>query len=171
MPITEIEVPSNALTAKFRQQGDFVDCYCIDIKKSIDLELFIKAFYTSRAFILERTLLSLLTLKPTFDRHAQLLAEGKQDTFSIWSVEERVKEQILLKEFTNHTKSWLMIHKWDSADITRLCFGSVVVANKVDTNGKGNFGLMFHLLGGFHRLYSRVLLNSAYRKLLQIQSV
>jgi len=50
---------------------------------------------------------------------------------------------------------------------TRLYFGFVVVPKSVSKNGQGSFGVMFNLLDKFHGVYSRALLNAAYKRLLR----
>ncbi|MEH6450534.1 MAG: hypothetical protein V7765_17820 [Oleispira sp.] len=162
------ELPSDALSTSYQEQGAFVDCYYMDIAKDISLEQYIQAFYTTTLFKLERSLLSLATFKRTKDVEAVELSLGKSDQYSIWTVEGRESNQIMLRDFTGNTRSWLMVQKPNENQMgTRLYFGSVVVPKSVSKNGQGSFGVLFHLLDKFHEVYSRALLNAAYRKLLR----
>jgi hypothetical protein len=165
--IIETELPSEALSTRYQEQGAFVDCYYIDIAKDISFEQYIQAFYTRTLFKLERCLLSLATFKRTKDEDAVELSLGKTDQYSIWTVEGREYNQIMLRDFTGNTRSWLMVKKLSENNVgTRLYFGSVVVPKDVTKDGQGSFGVLFHLLDKFHKIYSRALLRAAYRKLL-----
>ena len=164
--VFETELPSNALSAIYKEQGAFVDCYYMDIAKDVGLDDYIQAFYTTTLFKLERSLLSLATFKRAVDSEAVELSTGKSDTYSIWTVEGRESDQIMLRDFTSSTRSWLMVQKpRDNEMSTRLYFGSVVVPKNKTKSGQASFGVLFHLLGKFHLLYSQALLSAAYRKL------
>jgi hypothetical protein len=166
--VIETELPSNALSATYKERGAFVDCYYIDIVKDISLDDYIQAFYTTTLFKLERSLLSLATFKRVMDSEAVELSTGKSDTYSIWTVEGRESNQIILRDFTSSTRSWLMVQKPNDNEMsTRLYFGSVVVPKDKTKNGKASFGVLFHLLDKFHQVYSKLLLNAAYKKLLR----
>lgn len=162
------ELPNDTLSALYQKQGAFVDCYYIDIAIDISLAEYIQAFYTTSIFKLERSLLSLATLKCTRDDKAVELSLGRSDNYSIWTVEGRESNQIMLRDFTGNTRSWLMVEKSSGSEIsTRLYFGSVVVPKDKAKNGQASFGVLFHLFGKFHQVYSRALLKAAYRKLLR----
>ena len=169
MNINEIEVPVTALSAKYRERGAFIDCYCIDLPKDISLEQYIQSFYTTTLFKLERTVLSIATLKSASDKDAVELSLGLADKYSIWSVESRRDNQILLADFTGKTKSWLMVQRLTSTKtpMTRLYFGSVVIPKTITKNGQVSFGAVFHLLSKFHQIYSRALLKAATQQLLK----
>ena len=164
------DLPSNALLEKYKQAGAFVDCYYINMNKQVTLAEYIHAFYTTPIFKIERTILSIFARRPSSDSQAKELSLGNSDTFSIWSVEQRLENQILLCEFTGNTRSWLMVatSKTDASN-TRLYFGSTVIPKESD-DGKKTFGVLFHLLGGFHRLYSRALLKAAAKKVTEIKT-
>lgn len=160
------ELPDIALSARYQAQGAFVDCYYVDIAKDVSLQTYIQAFYTTPLFKLERSLLSLVTLKHTKDSDAVELSLGKTDHFSFWTVEGREINQILLRDLSGNTRSWLMVEKSSDKEVkTRLFFGSVVVPKERSKNGKASFGLLFHLLDKFHKVYSRALISAAYRSL------
>jgi len=170
--IIEAETPSDALSAKYLEDGAFVDCYYIDFPEEITLDRYIEAFYTTSLFKVERTILSIVTFKQTTDSEAAELSLGKSNSYSIWTVESRNSNQILLCDFTKKTRSWLMVKtlKNEETVISRLFFGSVVVPSKVSKSGHASFGLLFHLFSRFHLSYSKALLNSAYKNLLRKKS-
>ncbi len=161
-------LPSNALSAAYKEQGAFVDCYYIDIATDISLAEYIQAFYTTAIFKLERSLLSLATFKRTKDDEAVKLSLGESDTYSIWTVEGREDNQVMLRDFTGNTRSWLMVEKASGSEMnTRLYFGSVVVPKSKAENGQASFGVLFNLLSKFHQVYSKALLTAAYKRLLK----
>ena len=165
--VFESELPSNALSATYKTQGAFVDCYYSEIAKDVSLDQYIQAFYTTPLFKLERSLLSLATFKGASDHDALALSLGKSDRYSIWTVEGREANQILMRDFTGNTRSWLMVEKANGSEVkNRLYFGSVVVPKGKAEKGQASFGGLFHLLGKFHQVYSKALLSAAYKKLL-----
>jgi len=167
--IVEVSLPAKALSATYQEEGAFADCYYIDIPRDVTLETYIKAFYTTPVFKIERTLLSIVTFKVATDSDAMALSLDQSERYSIWTVERRQSNQILLRDFTQKTRSWLMIEKRkdDDAVITRLFFGSVVVPKSVSSKGHASFGVLFHMFDRFHKFYSRMLLRSAYKSLLK----
>ncbi len=167
--IIEAEIPSDVLPAKYVDEGAFVDCYYIEIPKDVSLAQYIEAFYTSSLFKVERGILSLVASKSAVDSDAVELSLGESERYSIWTVENRASNQILLCDFTKNTRSWLMVESLKTSDIvtTRLFFGSVVIPKKISANGDSSFGVLFHSLSWFHQIYSKALLNAAYKKLLR----
>ena len=164
--VFESELPSNALSATYKTQGAFVDCYYSEIAKDVSLDEYIQAFYTTPLFKLERSLLSLATFKRANDDGAVELSLGKSDHYSIWTVEGRESNQIMLLDFSGNTRSWLMVEDKKNEMGTRLYFGSVVVPKDRKNNGQASLGKLFHFFGSFHKIYSKALLSAAYRKLL-----
>jgi len=144
--------------AKYAHAGAYADCFTIEISGRVSLPQFVEAFYTSRVFKLERLILQWLVNKPSTDIEAKELAAGSRDRFAAWTVEGRSADQLLLCDYLGHTRSWLMVapRERESEDGTRLYFGSVVVPVR---------RFPYNVLLGFHRLYSRVLLNSASARL------
>lgn len=167
--IIETDLPHDSLSAKYLEQGAFVDCYSVEIARDVSLQRYIQAFYSTPLFKLERGILSLVTGRRASDLDAFQLAQGQVNDFSIWRVEERTSTQILMCDSSHKTRSCLMVKKVTSSQksVSRLYFGSVVVPDQVFEDGQGKFGFLFHGLGLFHRWYSRALLKSAYRKLLK----
>jgi hypothetical protein len=76
----------------------------------------------------------------------------------------RTDTQLLLGDFQNRTRSWLAVLPLPAGG-TRLHFGSGI-RSVIDRNtGAAKMSWGFRALGGFHVLYSRILLGAARRKL------
>ena len=149
--------------AYVRRQA-YTDCYAVFVPGVTTLAEFVEAFYTTRLFKLERWLLARALNLPATDEQALRLAQGACDRYSAWRVEQRSNDEILV-EF-GPTRSWLCAKPAaGSAPGTTLLFGSVVVPTRPD----GGFGLAFHALGGFHRLYARLLLAAAARRVIALR--
>lgn len=159
------ELPENALLQRYRESGAYTDCYFVDIARGVSLVDFIVAFYTTVPFKTERLILKWAFSKPSTDEEANLLAEAKTDKFAAWYVEARRDEEILLSDFRDRTRSWLMTET--SATSTRLYFGSAVVQKPNVEAHERRTGMRFSLLLEFHKLYSKILLSSARRRLLR----
>ena len=156
--VTAAELPGGTLLDDYRSGGGHVDCYSADVPGDVDLGQLITAFYTSQAFRPERWLLGALLGRRADDGDVARLAAGQTTRFSAWTVEARRDNEILLCDFQGRTRSWLMVRKVTGG--TRLHFGSAVVPQK-----RGTDRLLFRALLGFHRWYSRALLNGAVREI------
>ncbi len=164
-------LPDSALLRRFNT-GDqapgsnaYVDCFVTELAGKTSLEPFVQAFYTSPVFKVERKLLALFGDYAASDDDARRLASGEATTFSAWRVEDRDSQQLLLSDLGGRTRSWLMVEHdaSRSTNFTRLFFGSAVVPVTNRKTGKSELGIVFHMLTGFHKLYSRALLSSARR--------
>lgn len=158
-------MPAAALLRKYQDGQGYSDCYVTEIPLAVSHAEFVAAFYTTRLFKVERALLTWLAALPSSDAGAQALAAGRVGTFAAWRVESRAVGQLLLADMLGRTRSWLMAEP-AGAGGTRLYFGSAVVPKRKAAGGKQTMGVAFHALGGFHRLYSRLLLGAACRRLL-----
>jgi hypothetical protein len=127
----------------------------------------VAAFYTTWLFRLERWILRLAVARPSTDEEAHELARGERDSFAAWSVEARAPDQLLMCDFTSRTRSWLMVAPAAGAAGTRLYFGSVVVPVRDPKTGETGLGPVHGPLFGFHRVYSRLLLGAAARRLVR----
>lgn len=156
-------LPLHALLQRYQRNGAYADCYCIELPAPVSHEAFVAAFYTTPVFKLERLLLHWLLKKPSTDAEARTLAAGARDAFAAWTVEARAPDQLLMCDVAGRTRSWLMTER--AAQGTRLFFGSAVVPRVDRATGRSQMGAGFHALLGFHKLYSRVLLRSAARRL------
>jgi hypothetical protein len=166
-PIQACEPPQNALLRQCRERGAYTDCYAVEIPQVVSHAEYVEAFYTTWVFRLERLILRLLVSRPSTDAGARQLALGEREDFAAWSVEARAPDQLLLVDFQGRTCSWLMNKPLPGGQSTRLYFGSAVVAAQDRHSGAQGIGFVFRALLGFHKLYSRVLLRSAVRRLTQ----
>ncbi len=171
--IDPCEVPPGSLLRIYKDGTGFADCYVAEVPGAVTQEAFIEAFYTSPLFKIERTMLRYIASRPATDADARQLAIGKATTFSAWRVEGQSASELLLADFTGRTRSWLMAEAVAGVSQplkTRLYFGSAVVplpAKASSVGQKPRMGKMFHALLGFHRLYSRLLLRAAIRRIEQ----
>lgn len=162
MPL-EVPVPDASLLGKYKQSNVFTDCYSTVVTIPVTLPEFIDAFYTTWLFKLERWLLALFCRKPSTDKQVNQLARAQTRDMSAWRVESRTETEILLSAW--HTRSWLCVQSEQTGrhavTSINLLFGSAVMPSK----SNDQFALLFHLLGGFHRWYSKCLLAAAAKKL------
>ncbi len=166
-PVISRALPEHALLFDFHAKGDYADCFTIDVAGKVSLQEYVEAFYTCWLFKLERLLLRWLVAKPSSDQHAEQLAAGLADNFAAWTVEGRLQDQLLLRDYQGRTRSWLMVEPITPApgDCSRLYFGSGVVSGRDKKTGFPVMPLTFRLMLGFHRCYSRALVRSAAAKL------
>jgi hypothetical protein len=153
---------------KYKDGAGFVDCYVIEVPGLITQVNFIEAFYTSPLFKIERTILKYAVAKPATDVDVKQLAQGKLSKFSAWRVESQSASELLLADYTGSTRSWLMAvaapNNVNAAQSTLLYFGSAVLARKRNSDGQLSMGWIFRSLLGFHRIYSRLLLKAASKR-------
>ena len=164
--ITACALPDEALLRRYLAwEGAYVDCYATEISAAVSHAEYVEAFYTTAVFRIERWLLRLVS-KPSTDTQAAAIASGAAEAFAAWTVEARATDQLLLTDFIGRTRSWFMVVPLtgDGAPRTRLYFGSAVVSKK-QRSGRVGLGLVFRVLLGFHKLYSRVLLRAARSRL------
>jgi hypothetical protein len=162
--IQSVAIPPSALLQAYGVGIGYADCYCATVASETSLESFIGAFYTTPLFKVERAILRWFASKPSSDADALELAKGTSARFAAWKVEERTSNQLLLADFTGRTRSWLMAESLAAEGCgqgTRLYFGSAVVPLKDKDTGNETMGFGFRALLGFHKAYSRLLLQSA----------
>lgn len=161
------DLPDHALLAAHRNRGDYTDCFSVDFCGAISLADYINAFYTTAPFKAERIILKLLISKPSTDDEARRLASAGIDKFAAWHVSARSDDQLLMCDYRGSTCHWLMTEQIDVGDsaTTRLYFGSAIVAHEDKKTGAKRIGSSFRALLWFHKVYSRVLLGAAKRKL------
>jgi len=161
------KLPENALLKSYEQQGAYTDCYYMDLPGHICHNEYVEAFYTSRLFKVERTILTIAVNRPSTDEQARQLADGEAEIFSAWNVEGRMENQLLLCDHLGRTRSWLMSVTTNGKESpgTRLYFGSAVIPIGTSVSGRKSFGFGFHALLSFHRLYSRALMRSMLSRL------
>ena len=163
--IARLDLPDNALLRQYHHAqcaGAYTDCYATVVAKRVNLSDFICAFYTTRLFGLERTLLKLVVNRPSTDQNARDLASGAIDAFAAWTVEQRAERQLLMCDMHARTRSWFMVEPITPSGHTRLLFGSAVVPRAKEA---GKLGLLVRASMPLHKLYSRALLHAARRRL------
>lgn len=157
--IEKCSLPDNALLQKYAQSGAYTDCYSVLLTNAVSRADFVASFYTTWLFKLERFILRWVVSKPSTDEQARLLADGQLDAFAAWYVEARADNQLLMCDFRDRTRSWLMVFE------SRLYFGSAVVPARHPGSDKPSLGPMSQILLGFHRRYSKALLYAARSRL------
>jgi hypothetical protein len=165
--IRPCEVPQNSLLSRYQTALGFADCYVTEVPGAISQAAFIEAFYTSPLFKVERTILKYFVSKPATDADARQLADGVATRFSAWCVEGQSRSELLLADFSGRTRSWLMASQRGGpgrSSSTRLYFGSAVVPRQRTGTRQRAMGWRFHALLRFHRLYSRLLLRAASKR-------
>ncbi|MFT4562811.1 MAG: hypothetical protein ACI9BW_002558 [Gammaproteobacteria bacterium] len=157
------KVPENSFLASYAIGGNYTDSYCTSIAREVSLAEFINAFYTTHLFKLERTILKWGVSMPSTDLDARQLAVGVTDRFAAWTVEQRDTSELLMCDFRNRTRSWLKVEpgKGESEIGTQLLFGSAVVQPRAPLSRTSPLGPVFYSLIGFHKIYSRLLLQGA----------
>jgi hypothetical protein len=156
--IQPCDIPATAFLLKYQDGQGYADCFCTDIGGRVSQEEFVRAFYTTRLFKVERALLAVFASRPSTDADAARLAAGEATEFAAWRVEAQSDGQLLLCDVTGRTRSWLMASPHPDGAGTRLYFGSAVVPRASAAKGRMGFG--FHALLHLHRLYSRLLLRA-----------
>jgi hypothetical protein len=148
------ELPRDSFLISYRERGAFADCYSTVVPGAVTLEQYVRAFYTSPLFKVERFILTWAVRKPSTDEDATRLASGAASAFSAWTTEQRSGDQLLMCDIGGRTRSWFMVTP-DTGG-TRLYFGSAVVPGR-----DGRMGSGFSALLWFHKLYSLALLRAA----------
>jgi hypothetical protein len=156
--ITERALPPGALLERYRGDGAYVDCLECHLPHPVSLEKLIRAFFSSRVFRPERWAIGVLLGLRATDADVALLAAGRTQRFSAWTVEARTGIQIMLCDYQGRTRSWLMAEP--TAAGTALRFGTAVIPQAKQVEN-----LLFKALTGLHRFYARRLLASALSRL------
>jgi len=130
----------------------------------VTLSQWVFAFYTSPVFRIERFILRLLSRSPSSDQQVRDVAEGRSGTFAVWDVGARSQDQLLMCARYGKTRSWFRVVPQASGG-TVLQFGSAV-AERRGPDGAAGMGAGFKVLLGVHKIYSRVLIGSATKRVL-----
>ena len=162
-------LPEHALLQAYARRGAYTDCFTTDIPGAVSHAQYVEAFYTGTLFKLERQLLAWFVARPSSDAQARELARGGRDSFAAWQVEARTDNQLLMRDISARTCSWLMTEpaSRDGKPCTRLYFGSAVVPRDGGKTGEARMGPGFNALLGFHKAYSRALLSAASSRVLR----
>jgi len=158
----QIPLPDDALLGRYRlREGEhdhYTDCFSVTCPAEIGLDAFVTAFYTTPLFRCERFVLRLAGIRSADADIADMLSAGRPG-FAAWQVEDRCDNQLLLTDLAGSTRSWFMVAPAGTQG-TQLYFGSAVIARE-----SHRLPLLYRLLLGLHRLYSRLLLGAAARRL------
>ncbi|MBL8377010.1 MAG: hypothetical protein JNM79_04015 [Burkholderiales bacterium] len=122
---------------------------------SVDLAKYVAAFYSTWLFRLERLVLRMAGY-PSSDAEACALGQGMSQSFAAWTMQARTNDQLLMRDVTGATCSWLMVQPL--AGGTRLYFGSGVRLRAKRDGGDACLPWTYRALMGLHLLYSRALL-------------
>ncbi len=165
--IRSCALPPQALLARYGGTGAYTDCFVAQVDRQVSHAEYVETFYTGALFRVERRLLAIFMARPSTDAQVRQLASGATDRFAAWRVEDRCADQLLLCDVSGRTRSWLMVSKLPDAAAPRtaLYFGSAVVPARSGADGAPRLGIAFALLLGFHKWYSRCLLESARSRL------
>ena len=156
-------IPQPSFLSRYENDANYVDCYSASLPFVVTHEHFVRAFYTTRLFKLERLILHWRARKRSSDADVMRLAMGEADAFAGWQVEARAWDELLLCDFLGNTRSWLKTESTQEG--TRLYFGSAVLARARDENDGPVLDSRFRALLGFHQRYSVALLRAAVRRL------
>lgn len=145
--------------------GSYTDCFYLDVKRDVLLGDYIRAFFNTPIFRLERVILATFLGAGSSRQDVLDLASGAGTKLAAWQMEERSDDQILLAVTDGPVRTWLMVGQSPEGKGTRLYFGSAVVPMATNDQGEPEIGDVYKRFMGFHKLYSRILLKSAARKL------
>ena len=160
--IKSAALPNGALLKRFVDSGDYTDCFVTQVDFAAALDAYVEAFYTTTVFKLERAILKWLVSLPSTDIEARQIARAERENFAAWNMLERNSDQLLMMDFREQTCSWFMVST--RGKTSELFFGSAVMRNQETEEGR-KMKWTFRLLLGFHKVYSRILLSAARRKL------
>jgi hypothetical protein len=162
-------IPSGALLKRYQKSGFHTDCYAIAVPVCVSQDQFVRAFYSTKLFKLERFILKWVASRPSTEGQLAQLASGEASEFAAWSVEDKSENQLLLSDFQGRTRSWLMTNdiETEANDCTKLYFGSAVVPVSNKKTGEQRLGFAYRALLGLHKLYSVALLSAAAAKLVK----
>ena len=155
--VNKAPLPDGALLLEFVDLGEYTDCI-VDVTFSE----YVESFYTTSLFKAERLVLKWLISLPSTDEEARQVSRNEIHAFAAWKEHSRSVNQLVMMDFRQQTCSWFMLAPQESGN--RLYFGSAVMRNQETSSGR-KMKWTYRCLLGFHRLYSRALLQAAVRQL------
>lgn len=156
--VNEAPLPDDTLLQEFVDRGAYTDCFVTQGSAEITFPQYVESFYTTRLFKTERLLLRWLISRPSTDDEARQLSRSEIHEFAAWKEHSRGDNQLVMMDFRQQTCSWFMLVPNDGG--SSLYFGSAVMRNQTASSGK-KMKWTSRCLLGFHRLYSRALLQAA----------
>ena len=154
--VKESRLPSGSLL------HEYTDCFVARVSRDVTFPAYVESFYTTRLFKLERWILAWLISSPSSDEEARQLSRNEIQSFAAWKEHRRSDNQLIMMDFRQQTCSWFMVLRDDSGSL--LYFGSAVMRGPEGSAGR-KMKWTYRSLMGFHRLYSRALLQAAARRL------
>ncbi|MEL7023572.1 MAG: hypothetical protein AAGL69_07455 [Pseudomonadota bacterium] len=165
--IESTEIPNGSMLGEFARLGHFADCYLTEVSREISLEAFVRAFYSTRLFSVERWILKVVARRPSTTEDIEALAKGHTRQFAAWDVEARAENELLLCDMTGKTRSWLMVRPVNDASATQLFFGSAVLGAASGNSGAPVLSPLIRITLPFHHWYSKALFGAARRALVR----
>ena len=162
--VTETPLPDGALLQEFVDRGEYTDCFVARAGGEVTFPMYVETFYTTRLFKLERLILKWLISRPSSDDEARQLSRNEIHAFAAWNEHNRSETQLVMMDFRQQTCSWFMLEPDESG--SRLYFGSAVMRDEDESSGR-KMKWTYRALLGFHRLYSRALLQAAAKRLIR----
>ena len=160
--VNEVPLPEGALLGEFVDRGEYTDCFVASVAGDVTFPEYVESFYTTRLFKLERHILRWLASMPSTDDEAREVSRNEIHEFAAWTEYRRSDNQLVMMDFRQQTCSWFMLAPQDSGSL--LYFGSAVMRNRETKQGK-SLTWTYRCLLGFHRLYSRALLQAAVKRI------
>ena len=159
------QIPQECLLRAYElTDGCYTDCYQIDVDGPPDFQRYIRLFFDTWIFRLERRILALSGQKFATTEDVEALACGEIDRFAAWRVEKRTANELLMTAQKGRIRTWLYLPAdRNDLDKTRLMFGSAVLPVETGDASKKRLGWVIRFLLPFHRFYSRLLLKAAAR--------
>ncbi|MTI09151.1 hypothetical protein [Curvivirga aplysinae] len=163
--VKETAIPLNSFMNFYHESpGHHADAFVGQIDGIVTLEDYILAFFDSPIFRIERSILSLFLLRRIKQSEIKELASGRSQQFALWKTKKRNEEELLLEVGDSQIRTWFHTEQ-EQSNKTKLYFGSAIVPDTTSKNAKEGIGFTFRFFMGFHKLYSRILLQSALKKL------
>lgn len=143
----------------------YADCFYADLSRTVTLPQYIRAFFDSAVFRMERVILTYFLSSPSSKADVQALACGTGTRLAAWQVTKRGETQILLSIPSGPVRTWLMVQDLGAdAPRSRIYFGTALVP-KTDESGAPQLSASYRHFTGLHRFYSKLLLSQALHRL------
>lgn len=161
--VSRTRVPKNTLLKTYEaMEGSEADCFQVDVEGRPDIQRFIRIFFDTWVFRLERRVLSLMGVDYATTDDVIALAKGRQSSLAAWTTLERNANEIILAFDKPTGRTWLQVSTSDEgAETTRLSFGSALLPKRHSSKSKPAIGKLLKASLPIHRLYARILLAAA----------
>ena len=162
------ELPSTVLLQNYAGPAGYSDCYVTEVAGVVSQAAFVRAFYTTPLFRVERALLKWFASQLSTDEDIDGLASGSSNRFAAWRVGGPVRKPDSAGRLCG-TYS-VMAHgprQPGPAGAKYLAVFELGRSSQVEqTHGEKSMGTGFDALLDFHKLYSRSLLRQARGRVL-----